>query len=408
MYQVGKGVQLDLAEAAKWYKFAADQGDALSQAVLGAFYYTGTGVKQDYVEAARLARLAADQGNDNGQILLGLLYQLGLGVEKDGNEAARLYRLAEKQGNLDATNSLGALYLGGIGLSKDESEAIRLFRIAADKGNSGAKFSLGVVYKIGIFVPRNRIVASALLKLAESDSSLNKMATELQAELSNSISSKEMKVAGNLSREMNKPGNLLKAMDGYLKKPLIKESSQGEAANNDDITLAGNGQKKRLELFGQNLKGATRDQLRGIFKQNGLQATREEDSYWVDTYQAEGVLEGANEFHAGYVAASGKFAFAEYTFPGFMDLQLVGKVIDMVSTKYGRPSSQKGNYGLGKVEANWNMGQEMQVVVSRGWPDTTTTLQFIDLSAQRQMKAEIDFMEKSQATQKAKSQSNAF
>ncbi len=166
--------------------------------------------------------------------------------------------------------------------------------------------------------------------------------------------------------------------------------------------------QKPLELFGVTLKGATRDQLRQVFKQNGLRATREENNYWVDTYDAQGVLEGASEFKAGYVSASGKFAYAEYTFSGFMDTQLVAKVINMVATKYGRPSSQSGNYGLGQVTAKWNMGQGMQIEVSRGWPDTTTYLSFIDSSANSQMRAEIDAEKKAQVTQKAKAQSKAF
>ena len=166
--------------------------------------------------------------------------------------------------------------------------------------------------------------------------------------------------------------------------------------------------QKQLELFGVTLKNATRDQLRQAFKQNGLKVTREDNNYWVDAYNAEGVLDGASKFQAGYVSASGKFAFAQYTFSGFMDTQLVGKVINMVSTKYGRPASQQGNYGLGEVSAKWNMGQDMQVVVSRGWPDTTTFLEFVDLSARRQMNAEIDAEKNAQVTQKAKSQSKAF
>lgn len=166
--------------------------------------------------------------------------------------------------------------------------------------------------------------------------------------------------------------------------------------------------QKPLELFGVALKNAQRYQLRQAFKQNGLSATREDNNYWVDTYNAEGVLEGASQFQAGYVAASGKFAYAQYTFAGFMDTQLVGKVINMVSIKYGRPSSQQGNYGLGEVTAKWNMGQDMQVIVSRGWPDTTTFLQFIDSSANRQMNTEMEAEKNMQVTQKAKSQSNAF
>jgi len=167
-------------------------------------------------------------------------------------------------------------------------------------------------------------------------------------------------------------------------------------------------EQKALELFGVPLKGATRDQLREAFKQNGLRATREENNYWADTYNAQGVLDGASDFQAGYVAATGKFAYARYTFPGFMNTQLVGKVINMVVTKYGRPSSENGSYGLGEVTAKWNMGQGMQVEVSRGWPDTTTYLSFTDSGAYKQMLAEIDAEKKAQAAQQVKAQSKAF
>ncbi|GAA4021642.1 hypothetical protein [Actimicrobium antarcticum] len=166
--------------------------------------------------------------------------------------------------------------------------------------------------------------------------------------------------------------------------------------------------QKPLELFGVTLKGATRDQLRQAFKKNELIATREENSYWVDTYDVKGVLEGASSLNAGYVSSSGKFAFAEYTFPSFMDTQSVAKVINMVAIKYGRPSSQSGSYDLGQVTAKWNVGQGMQITVSRGWPETTTYLNFTDSSARNQMNAEIDAEKKAQVAQKAKAQSKAF
>jgi hypothetical protein len=165
---------------------------------------------------------------------------------------------------------------------------------------------------------------------------------------------------------------------------------------------------QQLELFGVSLKGASRDQLRQAFKQNGMRVIREDKKYWVDIYDATGVLEGASQFQVGYVAASDKFAYAQYTFRGFMDTQLVGKVVNMVSTKYGRPSSQNGNYGLGEVSAKWNLGQGMQIEVSRGWPDTTTYLTYKDTSAYNQMQSEIDAEKKAQEQQKAKSQTRAF
>ena len=62
----GEGVPSDYAEAAKWYRKAADQGDIEAQNELGSLYGTGQGVPKDYVEAYRWFELAAsrDAGAD--------------------------------------------------------------------------------------------------------------------------------------------------------------------------------------------------------------------------------------------------------------------------------------------------------------------------------------------------------
>ena len=65
-----------------------------------------------------------------------------------------------------------------------------------------------------------------------------------------------------------------------------------------------------------------------------MQAISEDKKHWIDSYQ--GVSAGASEFMAGYVDATDKFAFAVYTFSG--DTELVAKVINVVTTKYGSPT----------------------------------------------------------------------
>jgi hypothetical protein len=59
MYSGGGGVPPDYAEAVKWYRKAANQGDADAQFVLGTLYDEGRGVPQDYVEAHKWYNLAA-------------------------------------------------------------------------------------------------------------------------------------------------------------------------------------------------------------------------------------------------------------------------------------------------------------------------------------------------------------
>ena len=63
MYNMGhwylngeKGVRKDQAEAARWWRKAAIQGNASSQNMLGLAYRDGTGVVQDLVMARSISR----------------------------------------------------------------------------------------------------------------------------------------------------------------------------------------------------------------------------------------------------------------------------------------------------------------------------------------------------------------
>lgn len=164
----------------------------------------------------------------------------------------------------------------------------------------------------------------------------------------------------------------------------------------------------KLELFGVPLKGASREQLREAFLKNGLRPIRVDNNYRGDTYDAEGVLDGASTFEAYYVRKTETFAVAEYKFPGFMDTQLVTRVITLVTNKYGRPTSRRGDAGLGPVTATWNMGQGMFIEVSRSWPDTTTSLIFVDEKGLAAVRAEQKAHRDQQDRERAKSQSKAF
>ncbi len=60
MYNSGRGVPQDDAEAVRWYRLAAEQGLALAQYSLGVRYASGQGVPQDHAEAVRWFRLALE------------------------------------------------------------------------------------------------------------------------------------------------------------------------------------------------------------------------------------------------------------------------------------------------------------------------------------------------------------
>jgi hypothetical protein len=95
-YEFGwdSGKDRDYAEAAKWYRKAADQGDTKGQSQLASFYDLGQGVQRDYAEAAKWYRLAANQGDGSAQLSLGIKYYSGNGVTKDYVQAYKWFMLA--------------------------------------------------------------------------------------------------------------------------------------------------------------------------------------------------------------------------------------------------------------------------------------------------------------------------
>jgi len=58
------GVERDYAQAARWYRAAADQGDSSGQYDLASLYAAGRGVQLDYVSAYVWYSLAASSGDE--------------------------------------------------------------------------------------------------------------------------------------------------------------------------------------------------------------------------------------------------------------------------------------------------------------------------------------------------------
>jgi TPR repeat protein len=155
LYERGLGVPQDYAEAMRWYRMAADQGRGAAQRNIGNLYQQGSGVPQDYAEAMRWFRLAADHGNPGAQTNIGYLYEKGLGVPQNYAEAMRWYRMAADQGEATAQNNIGVLYENGFGVAQDYGEAVRWFRLAADQNDIDAEYNLALLYADGHGVPSN-------------------------------------------------------------------------------------------------------------------------------------------------------------------------------------------------------------------------------------------------------------
>jgi len=154
-YLPDHGLEPDLAEATKWFRKSAEQGNAFGQAVLGNMYVNGIGVKQDFVEATHWLRKSAEQGNAFGQAFLGVMYGVGSGVKQDQEQGVKWMSRSAKQGNAFGQAFLGGMYANGHGVKRDYAEAARWFRKSADQGNAFGQAFLGNMYVNGMGVKQS-------------------------------------------------------------------------------------------------------------------------------------------------------------------------------------------------------------------------------------------------------------
>ncbi|MDP6734372.1 MAG: ATP-binding cassette domain-containing protein [Gammaproteobacteria bacterium] len=149
MYDSGRGVPENDAEAVRWYRLAAEQGGAAAQSNLGFMYENGEGVPENDAEAVKWYRLAAEQGDPFAQFNLGNMYANGNGVPENDAEAVKWYRLVAEQGYAFAQYNLGLMYANGEGVPENDVEAVRWYRLAAEQGDAFAQYNLGNKYRNG-------------------------------------------------------------------------------------------------------------------------------------------------------------------------------------------------------------------------------------------------------------------
>ena len=131
MYYEGEGVAQNYAEALKWYKKAADLGDAEAMKIIGWMYDDGDGVAQNYVEALKWFKKAADLGEADAMYKIGYMYYEGNGVAQNYGEALKWYKKAADLGYVDAMYKIGEMYEQGEGVTRNKSEAVRWFEKGA-------------------------------------------------------------------------------------------------------------------------------------------------------------------------------------------------------------------------------------------------------------------------------------
>jgi len=146
-YYNGQGMATNLVEAAKWFRRAADQGNAGGQSCLGYCYYNGWGVPTNLVEAAKWSRKAADQGFAPAECFVGINYATGIGVATNLVEAVKWFRKAADQGDAGGQYSLGYFYCNGAGVETNAVEGYKWCSLASAQGNEPAKKILAILEK---------------------------------------------------------------------------------------------------------------------------------------------------------------------------------------------------------------------------------------------------------------------
>lgn len=108
-YFQGDHVSKDLSKALEWFTKAAEQGFAPAQFSVGMRHLYGEGTPEDAAKAVEWLTKAAEQGYHHAQFNLGMCYCFGKGVEKDAEKGKEWLQKAAEQGNPDARKALERL-----------------------------------------------------------------------------------------------------------------------------------------------------------------------------------------------------------------------------------------------------------------------------------------------------------
>ncbi|HLQ24975.1 MAG TPA: tetratricopeptide repeat protein [Acidiferrobacterales bacterium] len=129
-----------------WEQKAAG-GDAIAQNVTGMAYKYGIGVSQDHAASMKWFRMAAEQGEADAQFNLARiheskadgLYRRARAVPANDGEAFKWYRLSAEQGHTQAQVKLAEMYTqGGPPVPHDPVQAHKWLSIAASSGDETA------------------------------------------------------------------------------------------------------------------------------------------------------------------------------------------------------------------------------------------------------------------------------
>ncbi len=132
----GRGVPVNLTEAAHWFERAASKGLAPAQFRYGSMLEKGQGAKKDLSQARQLYLAAAAKGNAKAMHNLAVLYAEGIDGKPDYGTAVKWFRQAAQRGIADSQFNLGVLSARGLGTEVNLAESYEWFALAAARGDA--------------------------------------------------------------------------------------------------------------------------------------------------------------------------------------------------------------------------------------------------------------------------------
>lgn len=161
-----EGVEKNTDKAKEWLKMGADKETTSTVCTLnlGLLYEV---VENKLDEAAKYYKLAAEKGDATAQTKLGIMYTEGKGVEaKDAKKAFEWFEKAAKAGAPAAMYSVANSYEKGEGTAANPKEAVKYLTAAGVGGFGPAMRDLGVRYRDGKGVMKDLLVANTWLQKA--------------------------------------------------------------------------------------------------------------------------------------------------------------------------------------------------------------------------------------------------
>jgi len=184
LYESGRGVISDLAEARRLAQYAADAGHVGAMSLAARLFLisphpdipASPAARRLYGDVSQLvcepelardyALRAHENGNVDGSALAGYLLASGIGGEADPHTALVCYEPAVTAGNIRAHLGMGTLFAGGHLGEVDYARALPYFKYAAAAGNSTARHYLAMQYLNGLGIEADEEKALRLLSAA--------------------------------------------------------------------------------------------------------------------------------------------------------------------------------------------------------------------------------------------------